>query len=111
MRAHLILTLCLVALAPAGGANRDEPIPDTPFWQEYHEAVPLSSGESNDVRAIAVTLSGRVWIATGEGVRYREPGAQAGFAGSWKTPDETALMGPAYALCLDETWMRRVVRG
>lgn len=69
------------------------PIQDTPFNQEVHEPHPLGSPAENDVRALALDKAGRVWAATGAGVRYLENGA-------WKTPAD-ADIGPTHALYYD----------
>ena len=58
------------------------PIPDAPFEQDVHESYPLATPAENDVRSIAVEPSGRVWAATGAGVRYLE-------GGNWKNPSGT----------------------
>ncbi|MCC6796147.1 MAG: regulator [Candidatus Hydrogenedentes bacterium] len=57
-----------------------EPIEDTPFIQEYHEAYPLASEKENDVRRLAVDPKGRVWAATRDGVRVLDEG-------KWTTPN------------------------
>ncbi len=62
----LMLTLLIVHCALL--AHAVEPIPDTPFVQEYHEPYPLPGGPQNDVRAVAVDASGRVWAATAAGL-------------------------------------------
>lgn len=71
-----------------------EPIADTPFIQEYHEAYPLAgSGASNEVRAIAIDRDDVVWAATRAGLfRLR--------AGSWE-PVSGASTGPHYTLFVD----------
>jgi len=44
-------------------------VPDTPFWQEYHEAYNIrANGAANDVRAVAIDHSGALWAATGGGL-------------------------------------------
>lgn len=70
------------------------PIPDTPFYQDYHEAFPLSNGEENDVRAITLDAQNRVWVATGGGVRFLEDG-------KWKMPEGGETLGPANSLYKD----------
>lgn len=66
-----ILAIVLAAVAVSGA----EPVPDTPYAQEYHERYPLPSPEENDVRAIAVDGQGAVWAATKAGVRVLRNGS------------------------------------
>ncbi len=79
------LLLCICSLGPLA-AHALEPVPDTPFIQEYHEAYPIvASGPANEVRAIAVDSKDTVWAATKAGLFYLEdttwhavPGAHTG---------------------------------
>lgn len=79
---------------PSRAQGPEPPLPDTPFWQDYHEACPLASPAENDVRALAFDGAGRLWAATAAGVRYRAEGA-------WKTPEGGGSLGPTYALWRD----------
>jgi hypothetical protein len=79
--------MCLRAQEPA-------PLPDTPFFQDYHETYPLATPAENDVRALAFDTDGRLWAATGAGVRYLEND-------QWKTPSGGAALGPTYTLYHD----------
>ncbi|MBL7645958.1 MAG: regulator [Candidatus Hydrogenedentes bacterium] len=69
----------LVGFSLAGGvllpqASAVEPMKDTPFVQEYHEAFPIvADGPENDVRAVAVSPEGTVFAATPKGT-YRLDG-------------------------------------
>ena len=48
-------------------------VPDTAFWQEYHEGFIVADSEGdNDVRSIAVDASSNVWIATASGVFIKD---------------------------------------
>ncbi len=61
----------LIVLTFLAAAQEIVSIPDTPFVQEYHEAYPLPGGGGpNDVRAVVVDASDRVWAATAAGL-YR----------------------------------------
>ncbi len=88
---HYLLLLSTTGLA-LGQATT--PIPDIPFEQDVHESYPLSTSAENDVRSIAVEPSGRVWAATGAGVRYLD-------GGNWKKPSGGAEIGPVYTVHRD----------
>jgi hypothetical protein len=85
--------LAVAALFAVQVAHAD-PLPDTPFWQDYHEGYPLATPGENDVRAIAVDKSGRVWIATAEGVRFLRNG-------KWDSAPGLTTLGSTYALSPD----------
>lgn len=67
---------------------------DTPYWQDYHEAAPLPTSPENDVRAVAIDTTGRLWCATAAGVRFYE-------RGRWQTPAGGAEIGECYSLVID----------
>jgi hypothetical protein len=90
----LLLLLPLLLLSRAGHSGEPAPIPDTPFWQDFHEAAPLPTPDENDVRAVVLDRGGRLWAATRAGVRFREGCV-------WHAPEGAAVMGIAYSLCLD----------
>ncbi|MFB3787797.1 MAG: two-component regulator propeller domain-containing protein [bacterium] len=70
--------------------------PDVPFVQEYHEAYPIQpGGPGDDVRAIAVDSTGRIWAATRGGVYGL-------IQKEWKLVDGFSP-GPAYALYCDDS--------
>ena len=72
-----------------------EPVADSPFVQEYHEAYPVvASGAANDVRAIAVDGDDTVWAATRAGL-FRLDG------NTW-TVVPGATTGPHYELYVDD---------
>lgn len=84
-----------VALAWIARGDAAEVIVDTPFDMEYHEPHALPSAPENDVRAIAIDPSGRVWIATAAGARFHEQGR-------WSSP-AAGVEGasPAHSLFVD----------
>jgi len=91
VRAGLALVF---ALACGAAVANTAPVADTPFWQDYHEAYPLSTPGENDVRAIAVDRAGIVWAATAEGVRFLRNGR-------WDAAPGLTTLGPSWALCAD----------
>jgi len=70
------------------------PMMDTPFWQEYHEAWPLTSADENDVRAIVLNKAGQPWIATKVGPRVLMRAA-------WVKPDGADAVGSSHSICID----------
>src|SRR5436305_1336682 len=78
----------------ATGTSAQTPIPDTPFWQDYHESYALQTPQENDVRAISVDKTGRVWIATGAGVRFLNHG-------KWDAAPGDTELGPTNSVCAD----------
>ncbi len=88
------LVLTLLYFSPFAVAQTTMPIADTPFFQESHAAYPLATTEENDVRALTLDNQGRVWAATGAGVRFLENG-------QWKTPEGGNSVGPANSLYQD----------
>jgi hypothetical protein len=93
-----IVALAAVACVglPAVIAQPPPAIPDAPFAQEFHEAFPLSSAAENDVRALTFDEQGRLWAATGDGVRFLDDGR-------WKTPPGGRELGSSYAVYGDES--------
>lgn len=89
--AWALFALAGLLVAASAGAG---PIPDTPFWQDYHEGFPLATPGENDVRAIAVDRDGRVWAATAEGVRFLR-------GGKWDSAPGLTTLGSSYALSPD----------
>jgi len=91
--------LMIIVLLGAVGTFAAGPrpvLPDDPFPQEYHEAYPIQpGGPGDDVRAIAVDKTNRVWAATQGGVYGLSQKA-------WK-PVDGFSPGPAYALYGDES--------
>lgn len=69
---------------------------DTPFWQDWHEAAPLTTPEQNDVRALAFDSQGRLWCATAAGVFYRD-------GSTWRGAVGGEALGPCHCLQRDGT--------
>jgi len=79
--------------------------PDTPFWQEYHEAYPIdTTAAGNNTRSIAVDQKGSVWIATSRGILIKKMDEK-----TWTAlPFSEEQKGPAYAVAVDSrsvAWM------
>ena len=73
-------------------------IEDKGFWQEYHEAYPVSDvAIENNVRSIAVDKNLTVWIATSVGIFMKKNGETKWIAVPLPDSDE----GPAYAVAVD----------
>jgi Two component regulator propeller len=104
-----ILFLCIVNVAYTQQATESisEPqfIEDKGFWQEYHEAYPVSINPiENNVRSIAVDKKLTVWIATEAGIFMKKNGETKWIA----IPFQDADKGPAFAVAIDEhdaVWM------
>jgi hypothetical protein len=90
----LVILMALCLRSSALYAQSAPSIPDTPFFQDYHEAYPLATPAENDVRALAFDKYGRLWAATGAGIRCLEEG-------KWMTP-EGGEIGPTHTLYRDE---------
>src|SRR5688500_18270021 len=76
---------------------------DTAFWQEYHEAYPVSNEGENEVRSIAVDLQGNAWIATGSGVFTKKADNM-----NWLHAIPEAEQGPSFSVVVDDqsaVWM------
>lgn len=69
---------------------------EKPFRQEYHEPYPLQTTEQNDVRAIAVDLSGTVWAGTKAGLFKLDQ-----LNSNWKSVLSDKDQGPVYDLFVD----------
>ena len=80
-------------------------IEDKGFWQEYHEAYPVSTNPSeNNIRSIVVDKNSTVWIATEAGVFFKKNGEARWIALNFLDADK----GPAYSVVIDEhdvVWM------
>ncbi|HLV81009.1 MAG TPA: two-component regulator propeller domain-containing protein, partial [Chthonomonadaceae bacterium] len=98
MRRWLPLFLLFLPWPLFARAQNAAPIPDTPFYQDVHEAYPLTTPAENDVRALSLDREGRLWAATGDGVRCLDNGR-------WNTPAGGKEIGPAYALYTDTQGM------
>jgi len=80
-------------------------VEDKGFWQEYHEAYPVSSNNAeNNVRSIAVNKNATVWIATEAGVLMKKNNETKWSAIAFTDADK----GPAYSVVADDKgviWM------
>lgn len=92
MKVAIVLTVLLRCFT----VNATQPIADTPFIQEYHQAYPIvKSGPSNEVRAIAVDQRDVVWAATRSGLFRLN-------ADTWERVPGAAT-GPHYELYVDSS--------
>ena len=92
----LISILIFVAARPVIFSNG---VPDTPFVQEYHTAYPIGdNGGQNDVRAIAVDHSERVWAAAKAGVFVLDRGKK-----QWSGLLTMDNAGPTFDVIVDST--------
>ncbi|MCP5517564.1 MAG: regulator [Verrucomicrobiales bacterium] len=96
MTLRFLVALGLGGGVAAFGGERVAPVPDVPFWQEFHEPHPIETGGAgDDVRAVLVDGDGTVWAATRGGVfRLRD--------GVWERPSR-GPDGPAYDLIQSPT--------
>ncbi len=94
----ILLILCQLFLAQArcSHALDVKPIEDTPYLQDYHEGYPLSTSAENDVRAITIDTTGKVWVVTKAGVRYL-------VNGQWKTPSGGSEIRSTNAIYCDSS--------
>jgi len=69
---------------------------EKPFTQEYHKPFPLLTNDQNDVRTIAVDLSGTVWAGTKAGLFKLDQKS-----GNWKSVLNDTQQGPIYDLFVD----------
>jgi streptogramin lyase len=103
------LFLCLINVAFSQQATESisgpQYIEDKGFWQEYHEAYPVSAvAIENNVRSIAVDKQLTVWITTAAGIFMKKNGNNNWVAIPFQNSDK----GPAYAVAIDENdavWM------
>lgn len=87
-----ISAIALLALAVVPAAAAFPPVPDTPFTQEYRTVVDYpGTPNARQVRAIAVSPDGALWMAAKAGVfRYAD--------GAWKQ----VYSGSSYALAIQD---------
>jgi hypothetical protein len=89
---------------PAAFTKSGSGVPDTTFWQEYHQGFIVGNNEGdNDVRNISVDESSNVWIATASGIFIKDKNKN-----TWSPVIEEGLHGPAYAVVADKesgVWM------
>ena len=67
---------------------------DSAFWQEYHEAYPISTRpDENEVRSVAVDRESTVWVATTAGIFRKQADKN-----TWSPVMTEADQGPAFAV-------------
>lgn len=99
MRKIIVLILALLFYKGYGQTAEATFMVDKVFWQEYHEAYPVSStGTGNNVRSIAVDKNATVWIATEAGVLVKKNGEAKWNAVTFSDANK----GPAYAVTVDD---------
>jgi sugar lactone lactonase YvrE len=85
-------------------ATHPTSMPDNIFWQEYHEAYPVSNNpEENEVRSIAVDNNNAIWIATASGIFTRKANQAV-----WSSVMQEADKGPSFSVAVDaesNVWM------
>ena len=79
-------------------------VPDTSFWQEYHQGFSVGNDQGdNDVRSIAVDESSNVWIATASGIFIKDENKD-----TWTPVLDENSPGPAFSVIADKesgVWM------
>lgn len=104
MKSNLLLLFLLYAVSPGCRPDRNtvESIKDTPFVQEYHDALPLpqtaSGGKVTTVRSICTDAAGNAWIATPQGI-FMKPAA----ARHWEYAGSDVMTAPAFRVISDST--------
>ena len=85
-------------------AGTGQEVPDTAFWQEYHQGFIVGNDEGdNDVRSIAVDESSNVWIASASGIFIKDSSKN-----TWSPVLDEDSRGPAYSVIADKVsgvWM------
>lgn len=92
---RFVLLLLLIGAAGHQIASAREPIPDTPFQQEYRDPfLQAEQPELNDLRAVTLDASGTLWVATRGGLAQAAQGKLL--------PVETSLInGPLFDVSAD----------
>ncbi|MRS61989.1 ligand-binding sensor domain-containing protein [Larkinella terrae] len=92
--AVFLLVALIGSCRPDPQVEEDAVYQDAPFWQEYHEAYPISSNpDENQVRSVAVDSKGTVWAATASGIFRKKDGQR-----NWESVMAEADKGPAFAV-------------
>jgi hypothetical protein len=94
MQGHLRFCAAIGSIVFCSYAFALTPIADTPFTQEFHEPYPLSAGDANDVRAVAVADDGTVWAGTKADLFALRDG-------QW-TSEKNPVQGPVFDLFKDK---------
>src|SRR5256885_12456173 len=98
-----VLQLLTVVLFSPGVYSQQTAVGDSDFWQEYHEAYPISNDAAqNEVSSIAADNQSNIWIATVEGILMRKTG-DTGWVHILSVNDR----GPAYSAVAsgNSVWM------
>ncbi|ODS81956.1 MAG: regulator [Cytophagaceae bacterium SCN 52-12] len=104
MKSYLLLLLLVYAALPGCRPDRPaaESIEDTPFIQEYHDAMPLPETAAGDkvteIRSICIDSTGNAWIATPQGI-FMKPFAER----RWEYVGGDALTAPAFRVIADSS--------
>lgn len=94
----LTLAFCMYACQSSKKKETRSTYKDTPFWQEYHEAYPISNNaEENEVRSIVVDKAANVWAATASGIFMKKANETR-----WTSIQNGEDKGPAYAVEVDK---------
>ena len=97
---HSVVLLSTTALSyiEAMGQDRLSVYRDTAFWQETHEAYPLSPGkaETAEVRSIVSDTASAIWIAASTGIFVKKANHV-----HWKSLQTEADQGPAFSITTD----------
>ncbi|WP_337042328.1 ligand-binding sensor domain-containing protein [Emticicia sp. 17c] len=95
-----ILVVCFVCTCKSTQTQDSSAVyKDTPFWQEYHEAYPISANpEENEVRSIAVDKAQNVWVATASGIFIKKANEA-----NWTSMLNGESKGPAFSVAADTT--------
>src|SRR5690349_7234179 len=72
-----------------------QPVPDTPFTQEFHEPYPLPTAAANDVRTVFVDKIDTIWAGTAVGLFRLDEG-------TWIKQSDLDE-GPVYELFADKS--------
>src|SRR6185437_2638373 len=101
---HLLFLVVQGQDAPVHFAGAGQEVPDTTFWQEYHQGFIVGNDEGdNDVRSIAVDESSNVWIASASGIFIKDSNKN-----TWSPVLDEDSRGPAYSVIADKVsgvWM------
>ena len=95
---HLITQFVLGQQSPVVLTEGGREVPDTAFWQEYHQGFIVGNDDGdNDVRSVAVDEFSNVWIASASGIFIKDKNK-----GTWSRVLDEESRGPAYAVIADK---------
>ncbi len=104
MKSNLLILFLLCTLLPGCEPDRKTAgsIKDTPFIQEYHDALPLpqspSGGNVTGIRSICIDTNGNTWIATSQGIFMKSSTERR-----WEYVGGDALTAPAFRVVADSS--------